>query len=98
TTRGEMMVFRKGIFTKRFREDRRLKKAVHESPGRKLSFKVWTADCIGSLDSPSEREHKFIVCAVDLCTRWAEATRLKISQHCFGESVLIYGVSESYMY
>jgi len=36
-------------------------------------FEVWSVDCIGPLEPPSRRGHKYIICAVDLCTRWAEA-------------------------
>ncbi|XP_055932981.1 uncharacterized protein LOC129963003 [Argiope bruennichi] len=36
-------------------------------------FEVWSIDCIGPLEPPSRRGHKFIICAIDLCTRWAEA-------------------------
>ncbi|GFY17186.1 retrovirus-related Pol polyprotein from transposon opus [Trichonephila clavipes] len=34
-------------------------------------------DCIGPLEPPSRRNHNFIICAVDLCTRWAEAIPVK---------------------
>ncbi|GFX59075.1 hypothetical protein TNCV_3815091 [Trichonephila clavipes] len=34
-------------------------------------------DCIGPLEPPSRRNHHFIICAVDLCTRWAEAIPVK---------------------
>lgn len=40
-------------------------------------FEVWSVDCIGPLEPPSGRGHKFIVCAVDMCTRWAEAIPAK---------------------
>lgn len=36
-------------------------------------FEVWSVDCIGPLEPPSRRGHKYIICAIDLCTRWAEA-------------------------
>lgn len=36
-------------------------------------FEVWSVDCIGPLEPPSGRGHKFVICAIDLCTRWAEA-------------------------
>ncbi|GBM30352.1 hypothetical protein AVEN_21471-1 [Araneus ventricosus] len=36
-------------------------------------FDVWSVDCIGSLEPPSRRGHKFVICAFDICTRWAEA-------------------------
>ncbi|GBN00767.1 Pro-Pol polyprotein [Araneus ventricosus] len=36
-------------------------------------FEVWSVDCIGPLEPPSRRGHKFVICAVDVCTRWAEA-------------------------
>ncbi|GFY24316.1 hypothetical protein TNCV_1013651 [Trichonephila clavipes] len=42
-----------------------------------LPFEVWSADCIGPLEPPSRRNHHFIICAVDLCTRWAEALPVK---------------------
>ncbi|GBN37248.1 Gypsy retrotransposon integrase-like protein 1 [Araneus ventricosus] len=35
-------------------------------------FEVWSVDCIGPLEPPSRRGHKFVICAVDICTRWAE--------------------------
>lgn len=40
-------------------------------------FEVWSVDCIGPLEPPSSRGHKYIICAVDLCTRWAEAIPVK---------------------
>ncbi|GBO04188.1 hypothetical protein AVEN_239746-1 [Araneus ventricosus] len=36
-------------------------------------FEVWSVDCIDPLEPPSRRGHKFVICAVDVCTRWAEA-------------------------
>ncbi|GFV76442.1 retrovirus-related Pol polyprotein from transposon opus [Trichonephila clavipes] len=41
------------------------------------TFEVWSVDCIGPLEPPSRRNHHFIICAVDLCTRWAEAIPVK---------------------
>ncbi|GFT53885.1 retrovirus-related Pol polyprotein from transposon opus [Trichonephila clavipes] len=37
-----------------------------------IPFEVWSGDCAGPLEPPSRRNHHFIICAVDLCTRWAE--------------------------
>ncbi|GFU77878.1 retrovirus-related Pol polyprotein from transposon opus [Trichonephila clavipes] len=42
-----------------------------------IPFEVWSVDCIGPLEPPSRRNHHFIICAVDLCTRWAEAIPVK---------------------
>ncbi|GFS42377.1 retrovirus-related Pol polyprotein from transposon opus [Trichonephila inaurata madagascariensis] len=42
-----------------------------------IPFEVWSVDCIGPLEPPSRRNHYFIICAVDLCTRWAEAIPVK---------------------
>ncbi|GFQ63876.1 retrovirus-related Pol polyprotein from transposon 412 [Trichonephila clavata] len=40
-------------------------------------FEVWSVDCIGTLEPSSRRGHKFIICAVDICTRWAEAVPVR---------------------
>ncbi|GFY42489.1 retrovirus-related Pol polyprotein from transposon 412 [Trichonephila inaurata madagascariensis] len=42
-------------------------------------FEVWSVDCIGPLEPSSRRErgHKYIICAVDICTRWAEAVPVR---------------------
>ncbi|GBL99975.1 Retrovirus-related Pol polyprotein from transposon 17.6, partial [Araneus ventricosus] len=40
-------------------------------------FEVWSVDCIGPLEPPSRRGHRFVICAVDTCTRWAEAIPVK---------------------
>lgn len=40
-------------------------------------FEVWSLDCIGPLEPASRRGHRYIICAVDLCTRWAEAVPVK---------------------
>ncbi|GFT30127.1 hypothetical protein TNCV_248761 [Trichonephila clavipes] len=42
-----------------------------------IPFEVWSVDCSGPLEPPSRRNHHFIICAVDLCTRWAEAIPVK---------------------
>ncbi|GFW84073.1 hypothetical protein TNCV_4877382 [Trichonephila clavipes] len=42
-----------------------------------IPFEVWSVDCIGPLEPPSRRNHHFIICAVDLCTRWAEVIPVK---------------------
>ncbi|GFT13820.1 retrovirus-related Pol polyprotein from transposon 412 [Trichonephila clavipes] len=42
-----------------------------------IPFEVWSVDCIGPLEPPSRRNHHFIICAVDLGTRWAEALPVK---------------------
>lgn len=42
-----------------------------------VPFEVWSVDCIGPLEPTSGRGHKFIICAVDLCTRWAEAIAVR---------------------
>ncbi|GFW45804.1 retrovirus-related Pol polyprotein from transposon opus [Trichonephila clavipes] len=34
-------------------------------------FEVWSMDCIGPLEPRSRRGHSYIVCAIDLCSRWA---------------------------
>ncbi|GFW47333.1 hypothetical protein TNCV_335051 [Trichonephila clavipes] len=40
-------------------------------------FEVWSVDCIGPLEPSSRRGHKYIICAVDICTRWAEAVPVR---------------------
>ncbi|GFU29943.1 hypothetical protein TNCV_1687151 [Trichonephila clavipes] len=40
-------------------------------------FEVWSVDCIGPLEPRSRRGHSYIVCAIDLCSRWAEAIPTK---------------------
>ncbi|GFX76899.1 hypothetical protein TNCV_3279341 [Trichonephila clavipes] len=40
-------------------------------------FEVWTVDCIGPLEPRSRRGHSYIVCAIDLCSRWEEAIPTK---------------------
>ncbi|GFX79436.1 retrovirus-related Pol polyprotein from transposon 412 [Trichonephila clavipes] len=40
-------------------------------------FEVWSVDCIGPLKPRSRRGHSYIVCAIDLCSRWAEAIPTK---------------------
>ncbi|GBN45827.1 Pro-Pol polyprotein, partial [Araneus ventricosus] len=40
-------------------------------------FEVRSVDCIGPLEPPSRRRHKFVICAVNTCTRWAEAILVK---------------------
>ncbi|GBN65464.1 Retrovirus-related Pol polyprotein from transposon 297 [Araneus ventricosus] len=40
-------------------------------------FEVWSVNCIGPLEPPSRRRHKFVICAVDVCTCWAEAIPLR---------------------
>ncbi|GFY33754.1 hypothetical protein TNCV_4594661 [Trichonephila clavipes] len=35
-------------------------------------FEVWSVNCIGPLEPSSRRGHKYIICAVNICTRWAE--------------------------
>ncbi|GFQ93221.1 hypothetical protein TNCT_124941 [Trichonephila clavata] len=40
-------------------------------------FEVWSVDCIGPLEPRSRRGHEYIVCAIDLCSRWAEAIPAK---------------------
>ncbi|GFW22111.1 hypothetical protein TNCV_1632411 [Trichonephila clavipes] len=40
-------------------------------------FKVWSVDCIRPLEPRSRRGHSYIVCAIDLCSRWAEAISTK---------------------
>ncbi|GFQ84500.1 retrovirus-related Pol polyprotein from transposon opus [Trichonephila clavata] len=40
-------------------------------------FEVWSVDCIGPLEPRSRRGHEYIVCAIDLCSRWAEAIPTK---------------------
>ncbi|GFT00441.1 pro-Pol polyprotein [Trichonephila clavipes] len=40
-------------------------------------FEVWSVDCIGLLEPRSGRGHSYIVCAIDLCSRWAEAIPTK---------------------
>jgi hypothetical protein len=42
-----------------------------------VPFEVWSIDCIGPLEPPSRRGHKYIVCAIDLCSRWADAIPVK---------------------
>ncbi|GFX77388.1 retrovirus-related Pol polyprotein from transposon 412 [Trichonephila clavipes] len=39
-------------------------------------FEVWSVDCIGPLE-PRSRGHSYIVFAIDLCSRWAEAIPTK---------------------
>ncbi|GFU34533.1 retrovirus-related Pol polyprotein from transposon 412 [Trichonephila clavipes] len=46
---------------------------------RKNPFEVWSVDCIGPLEPSSRRDHKYIICAVDICTRWAEAVPVRNS-------------------
>ncbi|GFX35426.1 retrovirus-related Pol polyprotein from transposon opus [Trichonephila clavipes] len=40
-------------------------------------FEVWSVDCIGPLEPSSRRGHKYIICAVDICTRWAQAVSVR---------------------
>ncbi|GFR31135.1 retrovirus-related Pol polyprotein from transposon 412 [Trichonephila clavata] len=40
-------------------------------------FEVWSVDCIGPLEPSSCRGHKYIIWAVDICTRWAEAVPVR---------------------
>ncbi|GFV57209.1 hypothetical protein TNCV_2558131 [Trichonephila clavipes] len=42
-----------------------------------IPFEVWSVDCIGPLEPPSRRNHYFIICAVESCTRWTEALPVK---------------------
>ncbi|GFW76754.1 retrovirus-related Pol polyprotein from transposon opus [Trichonephila clavipes] len=42
-----------------------------------IPFEVCSVDCFAPLESLSKRNHHFIICAVDLCTRWAEAIPVK---------------------
>ncbi|GFS56636.1 integrase catalytic domain-containing protein [Trichonephila clavipes] len=40
-------------------------------------FEVWSVDFIGPLEPSSRRGHKYIIRAVDICTRWAEAAPVR---------------------
>ncbi|GFW97135.1 hypothetical protein TNCV_631401 [Trichonephila clavipes] len=40
-------------------------------------FEVWSVDCIGLLEPRSRRGPSYIVCNIDLCSRWAEAIPTK---------------------
>ncbi|XP_064462156.1 uncharacterized protein LOC135372478 [Ornithodoros turicata] len=40
-------------------------------------FKTVMMDCIGPLDPPSSRGHRYALCVVDLCTRWPEVVCLR---------------------
>ncbi|XP_064470511.1 uncharacterized protein LOC135384989 [Ornithodoros turicata] len=40
-------------------------------------FRVLYMDCIGPLDPPSARGHRYALCIVDLCTRWPEVVPLR---------------------
>ncbi|GFY49957.1 retrovirus-related Pol polyprotein from transposon 412 [Trichonephila inaurata madagascariensis] len=40
-------------------------------------FEVWSVNCIGPLEPSSRRGHKYIICEVDICTRWAEAVPVR---------------------
>ncbi|XP_064475345.1 uncharacterized protein LOC135389211 [Ornithodoros turicata] len=40
-------------------------------------FKVIYLDCIGPLDPPSARGHRYALCLIDLCTRWPEVIPLR---------------------
>ncbi|GFX93219.1 retrovirus-related Pol polyprotein from transposon opus [Trichonephila clavipes] len=42
-----------------------------------IHFELGSVDCIGPLEPPSRTNPHFINCAVDLCTRWAEAIPVK---------------------
>ncbi|XP_040061897.1 uncharacterized protein LOC120836874 [Ixodes scapularis] len=42
-----------------------------------LPFQTIFIDCIGPLDPPSARGHRYALCIVDLCTRWAEVVCLR---------------------
>ncbi|XP_042148076.1 uncharacterized protein LOC121836861 [Ixodes scapularis] len=43
-----------------------------------LPFQTIFVDCIGPLDPPSARGHRYALCIVDLCTRWAEVVCLRL--------------------
>lgn len=40
-------------------------------------FQVVYMDCIGPIEVPSARGHRYALCVVDLCTRWAEVIPLR---------------------
>lgn len=40
-------------------------------------FQTIFLDCIGPLEPPSSRGHRYALCIVDLCTRWPEVVPLK---------------------
>lgn len=42
-----------------------------------LPFQTIFIDCIGPLDPPSARGHRYALCIVDLCMRWAEVVCLR---------------------
>ncbi|XP_064482824.1 uncharacterized protein LOC135395659 [Ornithodoros turicata] len=42
-----------------------------------VRFQVVNMDCIGPIDPPSSKEHKYALCVVDLCTRWPEVVCLR---------------------
>uniref|UniRef100_A0A1S4M1F1 RNA-directed DNA polymerase n=1 Tax=Ixodes scapularis TaxID=6945 RepID=A0A1S4M1F1_IXOSC len=42
-----------------------------------VPFQTVFLDCIGPLEPPSSRGHKYALCVVDTCTRWPEVVCLK---------------------
>lgn len=42
-----------------------------------IPFQVVNMDCIGPIDPPSSKGHKYALCVVDLCTRWPEVVCLR---------------------
>ncbi|GFY19366.1 hypothetical protein TNCV_4127531 [Trichonephila clavipes] len=40
-------------------------------------FEVWSVNRIGPLEPSSCRGHKYIICAVDICTRWAKTAPVR---------------------
>ena len=46
-------------------------------PRAELPFQHITMDCIGPIDPPSYKGHKYCLCIVDSCTRWPAVYLLK---------------------
>ena len=42
-----------------------------------LPFQHITVDCIGPIDQPSPKGHKYCLCIIDSCTRWSAVYPLK---------------------